>query len=174
MFSFKSLAQKYFPSRRHWDRRKKKFPLRVFSVEGVFVPYRVKVTMDEGSSVHLFPRREQEDPSIFSATKRLGRFSKASMRETNIITSPSEVQRHEKRSRGEFGSGRVFFFFPLQGSRRGHGHSMASRAADGGVLLFLMGKCHSIALAVLFSRSFSIGFGGCFRVSCTVVSITTD
>lgn len=102
---------------------KKKFPLRVFSVEGVFVPYRVKVTTDEGSSVHLFPRREQEDPSIFSVTKRLGRFSKASMRETNIITSPREVQRHEKRSRGEFGSGRVFFFFFLS---RGQGGVMGT------------------------------------------------
>lgn len=65
-------------------------------------------------------------------------------------------------------------FFPLQGSRRGHGHSVASCAADGGVLLFLMGKCHSIALAVLFTGSLSLGFGGCFLVSCAVVSITTD
>lgn len=82
--------------------------------------------------------------------KRLGRFSKASMRETNIITSPREVQKHEKRNRGEQRAGEGFFF-SLQGSRRGHGHSAASRTADVGVSLFLMGKCHSIALAVLFT-----------------------
>lgn len=65
-------------------------------------------------------------------------------------------------------------FFSLKGSRRGHGHSVASRAADGGVSLFLMGKCHSIALAILFTGSLSLGFGACFLVSCTVVSVTTD
>lgn len=48
---------------------KKYKAVEVFSVEGLFVPYRVKVVTDEGSSLHLFPQREQEDPSISSATK---------------------------------------------------------------------------------------------------------
>lgn len=112
-------------------------------------PYSVKVATDEGSSLHLYPQREQEDPSISSATKDWAD-SQRPRREKPISLLALEKCRGMKREIEVNRETWEFFFSP--------GVKEGSWAAVGGVSLFLMGKCHSIALAVLFTGPLSLGF----------------
>lgn len=108
---FQEARTKIFPVQTPSGKRgREKKPVEVFSVEGLFVPYRVKVATDEGSSLHLFPRREQEDPSISSATKDWPDSQRPRWEKPISLLAPEKCRGMKREIEVNRGTGGGFFF----------------------------------------------------------------